>query len=368
MESKPEAPPVAGWGDPPAQDRAPAVAGPPPTQRIGTAEREQTERHLRWALAEDVLTIGEFDDRLGHVIRAKTREDLDRIVADLPPPQTGAPPRTSLRPCTRIVAVLGGEDKRGRWRPGRPLRVLAVMGGVKIDLRDAESDDGVFDIDALAVMGGVEIVVPDDAEVDLDGFAVMGGRDNKVPAPQAAGGPLVRVNGYAVMGGIEVRPASKRERKKYPLGVDDGEHPQQQAPRPPVRYGDVSPRRKSWVGRAIGWSLFAVLALGPGQAAATADALAIFGGTEYSPSDAELAGDDAVEVFSMFGGVKVLIPEGYTAAREGLSLFGGVSCDHGACEREGDQVQVNATAVFGGVSIVDQEKHAAEEAAEEADD
>lgn len=251
MESKPEAPPVPRWAEPTGHGPVPAVADPS-SQRIGTTERDEAERHLRWALAEDVLTISEFDDRLGHVIRAKTREDLDRIVADLPQPRAVAPPRTPLRPCSRIVAVLGGEDKRGRWRPGRPLRILAIMGGVKVDLRDAESEDGVFDINALAVMGGVEIVVPDDAEVDLDGFAVMGGRNNKVSAPDAAGGPLVRVNGYAVMGGIEVRPASKRERTKYPAEADDDARRQPQPPRAPVRYGEV--RRGAGPGWARSWA------------------------------------------------------------------------------------------------------------------
>ena len=356
MERKPEAPTVPGWAEPDKPGPVPAVVPEqPPSQRVGAAERDETERHLRWALAEDVLSIGEFDERLGHVIRAKTREDLDRIVADLPRLQPAATPRTPLRPCSRIVAIMGGEDKRGRWRPGRPLRILAVMGGAKVDLRDAESDDGVFDIDALALMGGVEIVVPDDADVDLDGFAIMGGRDNKVPAAETAGGPLVRINGYAVMGGIVVRPASKRERKKYRIeGDEDGLQRRPQPPRPPVRYGDVPPRRTSWVGRIIGWSLLAALVVGPGQAAVTADAAAIFGGDTYRPTRAELRGDDEVEVFSLFGGVDVVIPEGYSAQREGgVSLFGGVDCEDTVCDGQGDEVVVDATAIFGGVNIGD---------------
>lgn len=67
------------------------------------------DQHLRWALAEDILTIGEFDDRLGQVLHAKTREDLDRIVADLPQPTALPRPQAPLRPCSRIVAVMGGE-------------------------------------------------------------------------------------------------------------------------------------------------------------------------------------------------------------------------------------------------------------------
>lgn len=350
MESKPDAPPIAGWSRPPAAGPVPAVPGEPPAQRIGNTERGEAERHLRWALAEDVLSIGEFDDRLGMVMRARTREDLERVVADLPPPPAAGPERTPLRPCSRIVAVLGGEDKRGRWRPGRPLRLLAIMGGVKADLRDAESDDGVFDIDAVCLLGGIDIIVPDDAEVDLDGFAIMGSRNNKVPAAETTGGPLVRVNGYAMMGEVVVRPATKRERKKYPGG---SEAPAQ-GPRPTaVRQGAAPPRPKPWIGRVIGWGLVAALALGPGQAFVTADARAIFGGHDYNPTPEELNGEDEVEVFALFGGVDVVIPEGHAARRDGgISLFGGVSCDD-VCDRAGDEVQVDATAMFGGVSITD---------------
>ena len=354
MESKPEARTFPGWAEPDKPGPVPAVAPEqPPSQRVGMSERDETERHLRWALAEDVLSIGEFDERLGQVIRAKTREDLDRIVADLPRPHPAAPPRTPLRPCSRIVAIMGGEDKRGRWRPGRPLRILAVMGGAKVDLRDAESDDGVFDIDALALMGGVEIVVPDDADVDLDGFAIMGGRDNKVPAAQTPGGPLVRVNGYAVMGGIVVRPASKRERRKHPVeGDDDGPQRRPQPPRPPVRYGDVPPRRKSWVGRIVGWSLVAALILGPGRAIITADEVAIFSGDRYEPTSQEEFGDDSVDVFTLFGGLEVVIPEGHSARVDSFELFGGTDCER-VCDREGREIQVNATAIFGGVNVSD---------------
>jgi hypothetical protein len=201
----------------------------------------------------------------------------------------------------------------------------------------------------VAIMGGIEIVVPDGAEVDLDGFAIMGGRENKAPAP-TGDGPLVRVNGYAVMGAVVVRPAKKRERTKHP--VDDDA-----APRRPTAVSGSSatpaPRRKPWVGRVIGWTLLAALALGPGRAAVTADARAVFGGAEYRPSGEQLNGQESVDVFSLFGGVDVVIPEGYKADLGSFSLFGGTSCKGGVCEREGTPVEVNATAIFGGVNVGD---------------
>lgn len=355
MESKPASPPVPGWGEPTAPGPVPAVPADQPGLRIGRGEREQAEQRLRWALGEDILTINEFDDRLGAVLRATTRDELDNVLADLPPAPAIQQPGSSLRPCSRIVAIMGHEHKRGRWRPGRPLRVLSVMGDAKVDLRDAETDDGVFDIDAAAVMGGIDIIVPDNADVDLDGFAIMGGRENKVPAPDTTGGPLVRVNGYALMGGLVVRTANKRERKKYPVEADALEQPKavgakdsRQLERPPI----ASARRKSRGGRIVGWALMAVLVLGPGRAAVTADAVAIFGGNEYEPTQQQLAGEESVDVFALFGGVDVVIPDGYSAHVDSFSLFGGTDCER-VCDRPGNEVQVDATAVFGGVDVSD---------------
>jgi hypothetical protein len=58
----------------------------------------------------------------------------------------------------------------------------------------------------VAVMGGIEITVPEGVEVDMTGFAFMGGRELKVAdVPVLPGSPVIRVRAYAVMGGIEVR-------------------------------------------------------------------------------------------------------------------------------------------------------------------
>lgn len=349
MESEPATKSVPGWADPAAPGPAPARPDPPPSQLIGRAEREQADQHLRWALAEDVLTIGEFDDRLGLVLRARTRSDLDAILADLPRPTALPQPQAPLRPTGQVIAVMGGEERRGRWRPGRPVRLVALMGGVVADLREAETHDGVFDVDAVAVMGGVELVVPENANVDLGGFAIMGGRDNKVPPTASSDGPVVRVNGYALMGGVVIRTATKRERKRHP--VDEV----QATPQPPFAPArEIPPRRRSWVGRIIGIGLLAALALGPGRAIVTADAKAIFGSANYTPSAEELSGKEPVDVFALFGGIDVVIPETHRARLDGLALFGGTSCEV-VCDsdRTGPDVEVDAMAIFGGVDVND---------------
>jgi hypothetical protein len=84
--------------------------------------------------------------------------------------------------------------------------VIAVMGGAEIDLREAILPAGEIEIRVFTIMGGIEILVPPGLEVDVSGMAVMGAFDEeRDPAPVTPGGPVVRVTGFALMAGVDVR-------------------------------------------------------------------------------------------------------------------------------------------------------------------
>jgi hypothetical protein len=53
--------------------------------RAGDAERNRTAELLKEAHAAGYLTLEETDERLGAALAARTRGELDRLVADLPP-------------------------------------------------------------------------------------------------------------------------------------------------------------------------------------------------------------------------------------------------------------------------------------------
>ena len=52
--------------------------------RVGDADRNRTADLLK-AHAASYLTLEETDERLGTALAARTRGELDRLVADLPP-------------------------------------------------------------------------------------------------------------------------------------------------------------------------------------------------------------------------------------------------------------------------------------------
>jgi hypothetical protein len=176
----------------------------PPAVRASDAERDRAVATLQATMVEGRLTLEEYSGRLDAAYAARTREELDELLRDLP--TTAALPERR-RPASRwTVAVMGGATKRGRWRIEGRTRAVAVMGGCHLDLRRAELAGSEVTIEAYAIMGGIEIVVPENVEVELSGIAIMGGKDHRPgrrePPP---GAPVVRVRALAVMGGVSVK-------------------------------------------------------------------------------------------------------------------------------------------------------------------
>ena len=97
------------------------------------------------------------------------------------------------------------------------------MGGISLDLREAVLGSGVTDVNVLAVLGGIEIIVPPEMAVEVDGMAVLGGFEYQTDSPLRSNPdlPMLRVRGLAILGGVHVevrlpgetsREAKKRRR------------------------------------------------------------------------------------------------------------------------------------------------------------
>jgi Domain of unknown function (DUF1707)/Cell wall-active antibiotics response 4TMS YvqF len=185
--------------------------------RVSDADREQAAEVLRQAAGDGRITLDELDQRLEAAYGARTYGDLTEVTADLPAPgQPPAPLATApgTFPPARIggkpgsgmsVAILGGVDRGGTWVVPPRHSVVAVLGGVQLDLRTARFSQREVTIDVFTLMGGVDIIVGDDVEVDVSGFGIMGGFDHRASGPGLSGAPRVRVVGLALMGGVNVR-------------------------------------------------------------------------------------------------------------------------------------------------------------------
>jgi class 3 adenylate cyclase len=195
--------------DPKRNLPAPAASGSPAV-RVSDADRNRMIDELRTYTGDGILTLDEFSDRVSLVFEATTRADLERVVADLRTAPVQQPERRT-KVSRNVVGVMSGARRTGRWRPGEELNTFAFMGGCEIDLRQAEIDNNEVLINATAIMGGVDIIVPDGIRVELDEFHFMGAVETRLgSAPLIPGSPIVRIKAFALMGSVIVR--TKRTR------------------------------------------------------------------------------------------------------------------------------------------------------------
>lgn len=82
--------------------------------------------------------------------------------------------------------------------------VSAVFGGIKIDLTGAVITEDVV-INASAVFGGVDIIVPTEYNVKVDSNSIFGGVSTKRSTKPIEGAPTVYVNATCVFGGVDIK-------------------------------------------------------------------------------------------------------------------------------------------------------------------
>jgi hypothetical protein len=185
--------------------------------RASDADRERVANVLREAAGDGRLTMDELDERLDAVYAAKTYAELEPITHDLP--DSGAAYVPSTSPAAALdpdrfggeptshgaVAILGGFTRRGDWVVPKEFTAFMLMGGGEIDLREARFAEREVSIHIVAIMGGCEIIVPEDATVRVTGIGVMGAFDHTGSGTGTPDGPVITVNGVAFMGGVDVK-------------------------------------------------------------------------------------------------------------------------------------------------------------------
>jgi len=183
-------------------------------RQLPTRPLEQVRERVIEALSEhfarDNISLDDLETRMARVYAATTPHEVDSLLDGLPALATGTPLPASLEPNSpapklreRLVAIMSGIVRRGLWRIPRRLRVVAIMGGVQLDLREAELPPGITEIRAFIFMGGLDVRVPPGVRLETDGVAIMGGFEDRIDEAGAGkDAPIVRITGVAIMGGV----------------------------------------------------------------------------------------------------------------------------------------------------------------------
>lgn len=204
-----------------------------PELRASDADRERVAEVLRDALAEGRLDMEEFEERLEATYKARTYGELTPITRDLPAAGVAPPPVNMVKQpvgsgswagrivggegsSTGAVAIMSGFQRKGRWTVPRKFTCFAFWGGGEIDLREADFADREVEINCVAIMGGMQVIVPPGVEVVVRGIGIMGGFDHRQEGvPGDPGAPRVIVTGFAFWGGVGVeRKQTRAERQR----------------------------------------------------------------------------------------------------------------------------------------------------------
>ncbi|HEX2039021.1 MAG TPA: adenylate/guanylate cyclase domain-containing protein [Acidimicrobiales bacterium] len=195
--------------------------GVPPAERPTDADRDRLVALLRTQCADGLLTLDEFSDRVSLVLKARSTKELDAIATELGVPGPAVPDRSPK--CTMVLGIMCGGVRRGRWRPGDKVKAVAFWGGVHLDFRAAEWSGPVVNVKAVAIMGGIDIVVPEGVRVEVEGTPIMGGVDRRVnDVPILPGTPVIKVKAVAFWGGVVVRSRPSRRKEARDASSDLG--------------------------------------------------------------------------------------------------------------------------------------------------
>lgn len=185
----------------------------PPDVRVSDAERDAVADRLRGAGADGRLTLEELADRLDRLFGARTAGDLEPLTSDLPVRTAGTAPATAEPRRRWSLSLIGGADRKGRWRVPRRGTWLTLIGGPDLDLHDATLEGDDTELTIVTLIGGGDVIVPEGVAVELSGFTLLGGDDVKLDGdPPPPGAPLIRVRSFGLIGGTDVKDRTRRRR------------------------------------------------------------------------------------------------------------------------------------------------------------
>jgi hypothetical protein len=104
------------------------------------------------------------------------------------------------------LVMFGGTKIKDRSEHFTHADVSAIFGGATLDLREAHVDREAT-VDALALFGGVDVLVPKGWRIALGGTPILGGCEDKTEGDGGlrADAPVLKVHATAILGGVNVK-------------------------------------------------------------------------------------------------------------------------------------------------------------------
>jgi len=184
------------------------------------AEREAIVARLGDAAGEGRLVLDEFSDRVGQAYAARTRGELQALVRDLPEPSGSSQVAPAYRPARAPartqwhITPIGGFKRTGAWRMDEKIVSITLVGGMKLDLREAEFSAPEITLTKVSLVGGARIAVPPGVRVEVTSFSLVGGRRINVDERLPPNAPTLHIRAFSLVGGVRVQRTLRRERRR----------------------------------------------------------------------------------------------------------------------------------------------------------
>lgn len=120
---------------------------------------------------------------------------------DAVPALAGGPLEHGAR--INATAMLSGNVLQSDAQAFQGGELTAIMGGLECDLRRANIGSQAV-LQVFVLMGSIQLKVPTDWSVLVNGLPILGGVDDS-SVPPAQGGKRLVVEGYVIMGGLEIK-------------------------------------------------------------------------------------------------------------------------------------------------------------------
>lgn len=172
--------------------------------RVSDADRARVGQLLERAVSEGMISLDEFAERYDAALAARTRGELNVVVADLP---IGTSP--AQRPAAAPEMLRGWMSsivRRGQWTVAPALHLNTRMCSTTLDFTSAVLPGPVVEVVVDDYCSSTELIVPATATADLNGVnAVAGSATVKVRTSPPSDQLHLIVRGRVRMGSVTVR-------------------------------------------------------------------------------------------------------------------------------------------------------------------
>lgn len=178
--------------------------------------RQEAIDQLIMNYSHGIISAEAFERRLDVATDAKSHQELIDVVADLtllPDNQYQQQRQQSFSPRyqsgndtrnEKMLCVLSSNQQRGQWLVPAEIQITNVVGSVELDFSEAIFQHQHIVINVRNWLGSLTVLVPPQVNVVSNITNVVSSCDNQVTSLGDRQAPQIVIEGYSILGSLEV--------------------------------------------------------------------------------------------------------------------------------------------------------------------